>query len=197
MDRAFEEIGERFGAVNALVNAAGPAGIGRFPDLSDETWLSTFDMGAMTMVRCVRAALPLLRKAEWARIVNVSAHSTRRQKPILAAYTASKAAVTSIGKNLARTLAPEGILVNTVSPGTFLSEGLKTYVDKVAPERGLDPTNLYDAMKVVAQDYDSPCDLGRAGLPSEIGAVMAFLASRRNSYMTGADVNVDGGSDFA
>ena len=70
---------------------------------------------------CARAAPPWLRKAEWARIVNVSAHSTKRQTPTLIGYTAAKSALTSISKNLAKTLAPENILVNTVSPGTFLS----------------------------------------------------------------------------
>ncbi len=76
----------------------------------------------MGMVHCVRSALPLLRKAEWARIVNFSAHSTQRQSDILPAYTAAKAMVTSISKNLSLTLAPDEILVNVVSPGSFVSE---------------------------------------------------------------------------
>ena len=67
----------------------------------------------------MRAALPMLRSADWARIVNVSAHSTKRQSPTLVAYTAAKAALTSLTKNLSLSLAPEGILVNTVSPGSF------------------------------------------------------------------------------
>ena len=75
----------------------------------------------MAAVRCVRAALPLLRRAEWARIVNLSAHSIQRQSPILPAYTASKAALASVSKNLSKSLAPEGILVNTVSPGTIVT----------------------------------------------------------------------------
>ena len=142
------------------------------------------------------AALPLLRRAEWARIVNVSAHSTRRQSPDIVAYTAAKAALTSLSKNLSVGLASEGILVNTVSPGSFLSAGMKGYLAALPPERGIDPDDLHDAMKVIAEDFGHPANLGRAGDPREIGPVIAFVASRVNSYMTGADINVDGGSDF-
>src|SRR5207245_10296056 len=94
---------------------------GRFEELSEEDWYTAFDRGTLSAVRCVRAALPLLRKAEWGRIVNVSAHSTRRQSPLIVAYTAAKSALTSFTKNLSKSLAPEGILVNTASPGTFVT----------------------------------------------------------------------------
>jgi NAD(P)-dependent dehydrogenase (short-subunit alcohol dehydrogenase family) len=104
--------------------------------------------------------------------------------------------MTSISKNLSLTLAPEEILVNTVSPGTFLSEGLLGYIEALPPERGVDPTSLYDAMRAIAEDFGHPAQMPRAGDPAEIGAVIAFVGSRRNSYMTGANINVDGGSDF-
>ena len=197
VDRAFAELGKRWGAINILVNTVGPNQVGTIDELSDDTWNAAFDAGTLSAVRCVRAALPWLRKAEWARVVNVSAHSTKRQVPNLIAYTAAKAAMTSMSKNLAKTLAKEGILVNTVSPGTFLSESVRRYLETIAKERGIDPDDPVDAMRVIGADFASPSDLPRAGLPSEIGAVIAFLASRRNSYMTGANVNVDGGSDFA
>ena len=198
VEQAFAQVGERWGELNVLVNAAGPVEVGvkPFEQLDDEEWLATFDIGTLSAARCVRAALPLLRKAEWARIVNVSAHSTKRQSPGLIAYTASKAAMTSMSKNLSQSLAPEGILVNTVSPGSFLSEGMKGYLRALPPERGIDPESLYDAMRVIEEDFAHPAYMKRAGDPSEIGPVIAFLASRVNSYMTGADVNVDGGSDF-
>ncbi len=63
-------------------------------------------------------------------------------------------------------------------------------------ERGLDPDNLYDCMRGIAEDFGAPAHLPRAGDPAEIGPVIAFVGSQRNSYMTGANVNVDGGSDF-
>ncbi len=198
VDTAFATVGERWGALNVLVNAAGPGdeSINRFEDESDEEWHASFDIGTLSAVRCVRAALPLLRAAEWARIVNVSAHSTKRQSPELVAYTASKAALTSVSKNLSLSLAPEGILVNTVSPGSFLSAGLVGYLEAQPPERGVDPASLEDAMRVIVEDFGHPAHLPRAGHPSEIGPVIAFVGSKVNSYMTGANVNVDGGSDF-
>ena len=59
------------------------------------------------------------------------------------------------------------------------------------------PGSLEDLNRIIAEEFGEPADLGRAGLPEEIGAIIAVLAAKRNSYMTGADVNVDGGSDFA
>jgi 3-oxoacyl-[acyl-carrier protein] reductase len=195
---AFDQVRDRWGHLNVLVNAAGPVevGIGPFDEIDDDEWAATFDIGTMSAVRSVRAALALLRQADWARIVNVSAHSTKRQSPGIVAYTAAKAAMTSVSKNLSQSLAPDGILVNTVSPGSFLSPGMRDYLAALPAERGVDPDSLTDAMRVMIEDFGHPAHLPRAGAPSEIGPVIAFVGSRINSYMTGADVNVDGGSDF-
>jgi 3-oxoacyl-[acyl-carrier protein] reductase len=198
VDSAIDLLGSRWGALEVLVNAAGPVevGIGPFDRLDDDEWRATFDIGVLSAVRTVRRSLPLLRRGSFARVVNVSAHSTKRQSPDLVAYTAAKAALSSLTKNLSQSLAREGILVNTVSPGSFLSEGMQGYLRSLPPERGVDSTSLTDAMRVIAEDFGHPAHLGRAGDPAEIGPVIAFLGSRINSYMTGADVNVDGGSDF-
>ena len=198
VEGALAALAERWGGLNALVNAAGPVdvGIGAFEQIRDDEWHATFDIGALSAARCVRAALPMLRASPWARIVNISAHSTKRQSPGLVAYTAAKAAMTSLSKNLSASLAPDGILVNTVSPGSFLSAGMKSYLRALPAERGVDPDSLVDAMRVIAEDFGHPAHLGRAGDPSEIGPLIAFLCSQANTYMTGADINVDGGSDF-
>ena len=108
------------------------------------------------------------------------------------AYTASKAIVTSVTKNLSLHLAPEEILVNTVSPGSFATESMRTWANSV----GIDPDDLYAIMRGIDEHFGHPAFLPRAGDPSEIGPLIAFAASRRNSYMTGANINVDGGSDF-
>jgi NAD(P)-dependent dehydrogenase (short-subunit alcohol dehydrogenase family) len=192
---AFAAIGSRWGSLNAMINTVGPAA-GKFEDLADDDWDAAMELGFMSMVRCNRAALPLLRKAEWARIVNISAHSIQRQSPLIVAYTAAKSALASVSKNLSKSLAPEGILVNTVSPGTFVTASFSEGLRPMFEAEHLDPTDPVDVMKWIDTHFHQPADLGRAGLPEEIAAVITFLASRRNSYVTGANVNCDGGSDF-
>jgi 3-oxoacyl-[acyl-carrier protein] reductase len=192
VEAAFEEVRDRWNTLNILVNATGPAGLGNFDQLTDAAWDATIDLGAMGMIRCVRAGLPLLRAAEWARIVNVSAHSTKRQNENLIAYTAAKAMVTSVTKNLSQLLAKDEILVNTVSPGSFATETLCQWARSV----GIDPDDLYAVMAGIEEHFGHPAHLPRAGDPAEIGPVIAFAASRRNTYMTGANINVDGGSEF-
>lgn len=195
VESAFEELGGRWGSLNILVNTLGP-GAGRFEELDDDDWDATFEIGLMSAVRCVRAGLPLLRKAEWARIVNVSAHSIQRQSPMLVAYTAAKAALASVSKNLSKSLAPEGILVNTVSPGSIVTASFSEGLRPMFEAEGLDATDPHDVMQWIDRHFHQPADLGRAGLPEEVATLVVYLASRANGYVTGANVNVDGGSDF-
>lgn len=189
----FDELAERWGGeLNALVNAVGPSVRGSFDELTDDQWRMAVDEGVMGMVHCVRSALPLLRRAQWARIVNFSAQSTQRQSVMLPAYTAAKAMVASISKNLSLLLAHDEIMVNVISPGSIASEALTGWAESV----GVDGSDPYALMTAIAEHFGHPAHLPRAGLPEEVGPVVAFLASRRNSYMTGANINVDGGSDF-
>ncbi|MBB3750541.1 NAD(P)-dependent dehydrogenase (short-subunit alcohol dehydrogenase family) [Mycolicibacterium sp. BK634] len=192
---AFAEVAERWGSLNSLVHTIGP-GDGYFEDMTDADWESAFGLGTMSGVRSIRAALPSLRKAEWARIVTFSAHSIQRQNPRIVAYTASKAALTSITKNLSKSLAKDGILVNCVCPGTIVTASFTENLKDILAADGLDASDPVHVMKWIDDNFHQPCDLGRAGLPEEIASITTYLASRRNGYVTGATVNVDGGSDF-
>jgi 3-oxoacyl-[acyl-carrier protein] reductase len=192
---AFATVNERWGELNCLVHTIGP-GDGYFEDMADAEWDNAFTLGTMSGVRSIRAALPLLRRADWARIVTLSAHSIQRQNPRIVAYTASKAALTSVTKNLSKSLAKEGILVNCVCPGTIVTATFTEQLRDVLAADGLDATNPVDVMTWIDNNFHQPCDLGRAGLPEEIASITTYLASRRNGYVTGATVNVDGGSDF-
>jgi 3-oxoacyl-[acyl-carrier protein] reductase len=189
---AFGSVAERWGRINVLINTIGPSSAGGFEELDDAAWRAAFDAGVLGAVRVVRCALPLLRLAGWGRIVNVTAMSIQNQSASLIAYTAAKAALASMTKNLARSLAPEEILVNAVAPGAILSGPIR-YAVRAA---GGNPADVRDAYRVMSEQYGASIDLGRVGLPSEIAEVIAFCSSRKNTFMTGATLNVDGGSDF-
>ena len=164
VDAAIAEVGERWGHINALVNAAGPmaGGIKGFEGHTDEEWLQVIDGLTLSSVRTIRAALPYLRRAEWARIVNVSASSTKRQSAALVAYTAAKSALTSLTKNLSLSLAPEGILVNTVSPGTFVSASFKAVLAEMP---GVDEDDLQDVARFIGEGFGHHISMGRAADP--------------------------------
>lgn len=100
--------------------------------------------------------------------------------------------LTSVSKNLSLVLAKDEILVNVVSPGSIASESLVAWAASV----GVDGRDPYALMDAIAKHFGHPAHMPRAGLPEEIGPVAAFLASRRNACMTGANINVEGGSDF-
>lgn len=191
----FATVAQRWGQLNALVHTIGP-GDGYFEQMDDSDWEDAFTLGTMSGVRSVRAALPLLRAADWARIVTLSAHSIQRQNPRIVAYTASKAALSSVTKNLSKSLAKDGILVNCVCPGTIVTASFTEALKDVLAADGLNAEDPVDVMKWIDNNFHQPCDLGRAGLPEEIASITTYLASRRNGYVTGATVNVDGGSDF-
>jgi 3-oxoacyl-[acyl-carrier protein] reductase len=191
VDHAFETVLQRWGSLNVLVNAAGPVGAGRFDELDDAGWAAAFDQGVIAAVRCVRAALPLLRNADWARVVNVTAMSIQHQSPALVSYTAAKSALLSVTKNLARGLAHDGILVNAVAPGPILTDWARPALAAAVVQMD-DPVGAHR----VFSGHGISVDLGRLGMADEVAAVIAFCASRTNGFMTGAHLNVDGGSDF-
>ena len=191
----FAAVADRWGQRNSLVHTIGP-GDGYFEEMDDEQWDAAFALGTMSAVRSIRASLPLLRSAEWARIVTLSAHSIQRQNPRIVAYTAAKAALASITKNLSKSLAKDGILVNCVCPGTIVTASFTENLKEILAADGLDATDPHDVMTWIDNNFHQPCDLGRAGLPEEVASLTGYLASRRNGYVTGATVNVDGGSDF-
>ena len=191
----FESVAQRWDRLNSLVHTIGP-GDGYFEDVDDTQWEETFTLGTMSGVRSIRAALPMLRAAEWGRIVTLSAHSIQRQNPRIIAYTASKAALSSVTKNLSKSLAKDGILVNCVCPGTIVTASFTEVLKDILAADGLDANDPTDVMTWIDNNFHQPCDLGRAGLPEEIASITVYLASRRNGYVTGATVNVDGGSDF-
>jgi 3-oxoacyl-[acyl-carrier protein] reductase len=188
-DRAVSACLEQFGAIDAVINNAG-YGLPEPWDVSDESWLDMIQYNLLSGVRMCRAAVPHLRGRPAPRIVNIGTELVFKAAADHVAYTAAKAALLSFSKSLAWSLAGDGILVNTICPGTIQSRTGRRFIEGRAAALGLS----YDEAARSFATNERVIALQRLGRPEEIAEVIAFLASPANSFMTGAVVRVDGGS---
>ncbi len=199
---AFAEIESRWGGLNTLINMVGPTdpSTGRdFLEVPDEQWQFYFEVGIMSVVRCTRAAVPLMRKAGWGRVINISSISARVGQAFEAPYMTAKAGLNALSKNMAWALARENILVNTVTPGVFKTEALRAYMEMTGATSAYSPDNLSEIWNWIC-DVNGRRPAGaiaRVALPQELAPLLLLLGSPANSYMVGANIAVDGGTDFS
>lgn len=176
-DRAVTEAAAALGPVDILVANAGGPTPGGFMDVSDADWERAVQQNLMGTVRLMRAVVPSMRDRGWGRIITITSRTVREAIDGLVLSNATRAGVAGAVRTLAREVARDGVTVNNVLPGSFATERL---------------VELYGSQEAVAaRGTSSP--MGRIGDPGEIGAVIAFLASRQASYVTGTSILVDGG----
>ena len=186
---ALKELGEIDLLVNNVGGGDGEATAG-FLDFPDETWQAIFDLNYFAAVKVTRAALPSLLRQGGA-IVNISSNGARLPSAGPVAYTTAKAALTAFGKALAEEFGPQGVRINTVSPGpvrTAFWESEEGYGGQLARKLGIPQEHLLAAL---------PGQLGmltgRLVEPAEVAALVAQLCSPRTASITGADYVIDGG----
>ena len=189
MDDAVARTVAHFGALHGLAVIAAPMGA-RAPleDLSNADWEFYYRNSLMVAVEACRAAIPQLTRCPDSAAVLTSAYSIRAQKPQLVAYTAMKSAVASISKNLAKTYGGQGLRVNCIAPGIILGKGGQAEKGDVPPERA-----RYESVR---RKFGMTVALERAGRHEEFADLIAYLLSERASYISGATINIDGGTDF-
>lgn len=175
VELAFAETAAAFGGLDVLINVAGgDAEHGKFEETDDGVWLKMIKLNLLGTVRCCRAAVPYLRQSSRSpAIVNVSsvnALAALGSEP----YSAAKAGIGSLTLNLGASLAPQGVRVNAVAPGTIRT---RNWDNQVGGADSL--AHLYP--------------LGRVGEPEDVAAAVAFLASPDAAWITGHTLPVDGG----
>lgn len=171
--------------LDVLVNNVGFAVQARFEDVPDAEWDSMWQLNVMSYVRAIRAALPHLRESRGS-IVNVSSTAGKRPSGGMPHYSVTKAAVLSLSRLVADLYAGDGIRCNAVTPGPTATEAWLA-------EGGLADQLGGDRDEVLAK-VGAGRPLGRLAEPEEIASVIAFLASERASYVTGAAWSADGGT---
>jgi len=202
IDGLFKQIDARWDGLNTLVNMAGPTdpSTGKdFTEVSDADWERYFNVGVMSVVRCTRAAVPLMRKAGWGRVINISSTSSRLGQPAEGPYMTAKGALNALSKNMAWALAKEGILVNTVTPGAFHTEALRHYMEVTGASETYDPDDLAEVCRWVNDVHGGRPSgvIGRVAHAGELAPILLLLGSPANSYTVGANIVVDGGTDFS
>lgn len=172
--------------LHALVCAAGGSHRSAFEALPDDAWMKNYEFNILGTVRAIRSFLPALRRPRDARVVLLGAVSARQPTAHQVVSNVHKAGVLALAKTLALELAPDGIGVNSVSPGRALTPLWQARAKQMAQDEGADEATV---LSRVAADIP----MGRLGTPAEVAAMVAFLAAPISAYVTGQAIAVDGG----
>ncbi len=178
VDNMVKTIMDKFGRIDVLVNNAGISQKVTVEDMTLEDIKRIFNVNMFGLFLCTQACMKPMRQAKYGRIVNLSSASGKRGEGVFggAHYSASKAAVLAFSKNLSREISADGVTINSVCPGL-----INTEIWKSLPKE--------DAQKVI-----DGIPMGRPGETQEVANAIVFLASKEASYITGEEIDINGGS---
>jgi 3-oxoacyl-[acyl-carrier protein] reductase len=185
--RMIGEALERMGRIDILVNSIGAAKSGHFLELTEDKWRESLELKLFGIVRCCREAVPHMQKQRWGRIVNLIGHRGRQPETQAMPAGVANAGLINFTKALADEFVRDGILVNGVSPCPMETRRLDYMVKAKAAMMGITEEAAREAFL-----RDIP--IGRFARPEEIAPLVAFLASARNSYISGITIAIDGGA---
>ena len=184
--RVAERALAEFGRVDILVTNGGGPPAGPFENHSPDAWQAAIRQNLLSVVELTRAILPGMKERRWGRIINVTSIAVKQPVDNLILSNSVRAAVTGFARTLANEVAPFGITVNNVMPGYTRTQRVEELAERNASLKGTTP----EAERAV---WEGQIPMARLGESSEFAAMVAFLASERASYTTGASIPVDGG----
>jgi NAD(P)-dependent dehydrogenase (short-subunit alcohol dehydrogenase family) len=179
LDKFYKAVGDKFGKIDIIFANAGIAKFAPFADSTEALFDETFDINVKGVFFTIQKALPLLN--DGASIIINSSVVNETGVAAASVYAATKAAVRSFARTLTTELVDRGIRVNVVSPGPITTP--------IFGRTGLPQ----DAIDQFAREATTKIPMKRFGKPEEVADTVLFLASPSSSYITGVDINVDGG----
>jgi len=185
-----------FGGLDGIAVTTGTSRAAHSPlgQAGDDVWEEAFEDVLMGTVRPVRAALPHLVAGGGGTIVTTAAYSIHAYHPARLPYVTLKSGVAAFTKTIAKEFGSQGVRANCVCPGAIETDGLAAMRAQLAADLGVPPDGVLE--RVMVEEWHMNVALGRPGRPEEVGDLFAFLLSQRAGYLTGAVVNIDGGTDF-
>lgn len=182
--RFIDEAAAGLDGLQVLVSNAGGPPAGDPESFDERQWLEALQLNFLSHVRMTTASLEHMEAQEWGRIVLITSNVVKQPDPRLSLSAAARSAATAYAKTLADTVASRGITVNCVMPGQILTDRLRGLSGAAEGAGADDPA--FEAMA-------SRIPIGRLGEPAEFAAAVAFLCSRRASFINGISLAVDGG----
>ena len=155
--------------------------------MKDKDWEDLHQLNLMSAVRCTREFLPYMRKQKWGRVIMIASSAAKYPSAALIDYGATKAALISFSKSLARKYGRDGVLVNSVLPGLIHTAMWERAAGEIANANNTTPEE-------VIKNNGRTVPVGRYGTSEEVSALVAFLCTNSASYINGTSIEVDGGS---